>query len=70
MSTPENKQENTKYRNDFLILALLVGLVMLAAHVYDLAPQTIPIHYEWNLSRPTPYGPKSTLMVLAVIGVC
>ena len=38
MSTPENQQENTKYRNDFLILALLVGLVMLAAHVYDLAP--------------------------------
>ena len=70
MSTPENQQENTKYRNDFLILALLVGLVMLAAHVYDLAPQTIPTHYEWNLSTPTAYGLKSTLMVLAVIGVC
>ena len=38
METPENKQVNLKYSKDFMILALLVGLVMLTAHVYDMAP--------------------------------
>lgn len=42
MKTPENKQVNQKYSKDFMILALLVGLVMLTAHVYDMAPALIP----------------------------
>ena len=70
METPENKQVNLKYSKDFMILALLVGLVMLTAHVYDMAPALIPTHFGLNLSSPMGYGPKSSLLVVAVIGIC
>ena len=66
METPENKQVNLKYSKDFMILALLVGLVMLTAHVYDMAPALIPTHFGLNLSSPMGYGPKSSLLVVAV----
>lgn len=70
MKTPENKQVNQKYSKDFLILALLVGLIMLTAHVYDVAPALIPTHFGLNLSTPMGYGPKSSLLIVAAVGVC